>query len=191
MRYYPALLDLKDRICCVIGGGVIAERKAKSLLSAGARVEVISPCLTEGLSLFAKSASIAYRKDVYRKKYIRHAYLVIAATSDTDVNYRVSADAAALRIWVNVVDRPALSSFIVPAVLSKNGLIISISTSGKAPGLSKRIKKDLKDKVLSKYACALSIMAQERRRLKNKVKGFGARKKILARLADKTLGSVK
>ena len=187
MRYYPAFLDLHGRLCCVVGGGTIAGRKARSLLEAGARVEVISPDLSKALEALAKKRLISYRKDIYRKKYIRNAFLVIAATADPIVNRRVSADAAHVRILANIVDRPAQSNFIVPAVLSKSGLIIGISTSGQAPALSKRIKQDLRKTVLGKYIKALAVLSRARGRLKKSNVGFGKRKDILTRLADKAL----
>jgi precorrin-2 dehydrogenase / sirohydrochlorin ferrochelatase len=187
MRYYPAFLDLHGRLCCVIGGGTIAGRKARSLLDAGARVDVISPDLSEALRVFVKKRLISYHKDIYRKKYIRNAFLVIAATADPLVNRRVSADAAEIGLLANIVDRPAQSNFIVPAVLSRNGLIIGISTSGKAPALSKRIKQELRKTVLGKYVRALGELSRARERLKKSHAGFGSRKKILTRMADKAL----
>lgn len=187
MRYYPALLDLKDKRCCVIGAGQIAVRKARSLVSAGAKVTVISPSLSKGLQALVRRGAVSVRKDAYKKKYIRDVFLVVAATSDARVNRLVSCDALKLRILANVVDCPALSTFIVPAVLSKNGLIISISTSGRAPALSRRIKQDLRKNVLAKYSRALDKVSQERCRLKKSSAGFAERKSILTAMADKAL----
>lgn len=172
----------------MVGGGIIAGRKARSLLEAGARVEVISPDLTRALELLSKKRLISCRKDIYRKKYIRGAFLVIAATADPAVNRRVSEDAAEFGLLSNIVDSPAQSNFIVPAVLSSNGLIIGISTSGKAPALSKRIKRDLRETVLKKYVKALGALSRERMRLRKSGSGFGKRKAILTRMADKALG---
>ena len=184
-------MDLKDRRCCVIGAGQIALRKARSLVSAGAKVTVISPSLSKGLQALAKRGTVSVRESVYKKQYIRNAFLVVAATADARVNRQVSRDALELRILANIVDRPALSSFIVPAVISKNGLIISISTSGKAPSLSKRIKQDLRRNVLAKYARALDKISHERCRLKKSSAGFAERKSILTAMADKALKGVR
>jgi siroheme synthase-like protein len=187
MRYYPALLDLKDRRCCVIGAGQIACRKARSLVSAGAKVTVISPSLSKGLQALVKKGAVSVRKDVYKKKYIRDVFLVVAATSDARVNRLVSCDALKLRILANVVDCPALSTFIVPAVLSKNGLIISISTSSRAPALSRRIKQDLRKNVLAKYSRALDKVSAHRMRLKKSNICLAQRKAILTAAARKAL----
>ena len=180
-------MDLKDRHCCVIGAGQIACRKARSLISAGAEVTVISPSLSKGLQALAKRGAVSVRKDVYKKQYIRNAFLVVAATADPAVNRQVSGDALEMRILANIVDRPALSTFIVPAVISKNGLIISISTSGKAPALSKRIKQDLRANVFAKYARALDKISQERCRIKKSRLCLAERKSILTAMADKAL----
>jgi len=187
MRYYPALLDLKDRNCCVIGAGQIACRKARSLLAAGAKVTVISPSISKGIQALAKTGAVSVRRAVYRKQYIRNAFLVVAATSDAGVNNRVSIDAMNLRILANIVDCPALSTFIVPAVLSKKGLIISISTSGRAPALSRRIKQDLRRNVLAKYSKALDKISAQRMRLKKSTASLSRRKAILTAMADKAL----
>ena len=188
MEYYPALLDLRGKLCCVIGGGAVACRKVRSLLDAGASVTVIAPRLSKPLGSLARSGAVAFRRGAYRSRYIRRAFLVIAATSDAVVNRSVSKDARRFRILSNIVDQPALSSFIVPAVLSRNGLIIAVSTSGKAPALSKRIKEDLRSSVLAKYSAALRNCARERARLTKDRIGFNARKKILGRMAREELG---
>ena len=187
MRYYPALLDLHGKRCCVVGGGAVACRKARSLLAAGAGVEVISPQLSKRMSSLVRSSRVVWQKGAYQKKFIRHAFLVIAATADPQVNLRVSGDTAQLHILANIVDCPAQSSFIVPAVLAQNGLIIGISTSGKAPALSKLIKRDLRKTVLKKYVKALGRVSRERKKLSSTISGFSRRKALLTAAADKAL----
>jgi siroheme synthase-like protein len=189
MRYYPALLDLHTRRCCIVGGGAIACRKARSLFAAGARVEVISPDLSKGMASLVRSRKVIWRKGAYQKRYIRNAFLVIAATSDPQANRRVSRDAIQLRLLANIVDRPSLSSFIVPAVLAESGLIIAISTSGKAPSLSKRIKDDLRKTVLKKYVKALGTVSRQRRGLLRSTATLRQRKSLLTKVAAKALRS--
>lgn len=187
MRYYPALLDLKDKQCCVIGGGSVAVRKAKSLRAAGARVTVIAPRLSKDMALLAKKGAVMRIHGAYQKKYLKGAFLVIAATADPRVNFRVSSDAARMGILANIVDRPAESNFIVPAVLHKDDLIIAVSTSGRAPALSRRIKLDLQERLLGKYARALCVLAKERGRLRRTAAGFAQRKRVLTRMAERAL----
>lgn len=187
MKYYPALLDLKGKRCCVIGGGAVACRKARSLLAAGAAVTVIAPRLSKDMEGLAAKREVHCIRQAYQSKYIRGSFLVIAATADPRVNSRVSSDAARLRVLSNIVDCPSKSDFIVPSVLHKQGLIIAVSTSGLAPSLSRQIRLDLREKLVKKYALALVALAKERKRLRGTSACFARRKHLLACMARKEL----
>lgn len=168
MRYYPILLDLKDKVCAVIGGGSVAQRKINALLKAGARVKVISPKLTKGIEKLKEKKKVVHRASTYTKDYLKDTFLAIAATNSQAINKQVALDAASCGILINVVDAPALSNFIVPSVIAKKDLIISISTSGKAPCLSKRIRKDLEKLLVPEYATFLSLLKEIRGTIKSR-----------------------
>ncbi len=183
MRYFPVLLDIQKKRCLVVGAGNVACRKAASLRRAGARVTVVGAQPGAQMRRLCRSAGCALVQRPYRRADIRRAVLVIAATDDPAVNGRVARDAASLGIPVNVVDDPANCSFIVPAVAQKNGLIIAVSTSGKAPSLSKRIRQDMLRLMDAHYLPLLRKVAAARCRLKLAGVGFSRRKKLLTRLA--------
>lgn len=183
MRYFPVLLDLKDRRCVVVGAGTVALRKAASLLRAGGRVTVIGPQAGAAMRQLCRRPGCALVLRPYRSADIRKAHLVIAATDDPAVNRRVAREASMAGIPVNVVDDPANCTFIVPAVARKNGLIIAVSTSGQAPSLSKRIKKDMLRLMDARYLPLLRRVASARRRLKAEGAGFCRRKRLLGQLA--------
>jgi len=187
MRYYPALLDIKGKICCVIGAGTVAQRKVNSLLNAGANVCVISPTLTEGLKKLFKNKKISWIKSGYRKDFIKRAFLVVAATNDNKINRRVWRDAQKLKLLANIVDSLSQSNFIVPAVIEKDGLIISISTSGKAPCLAKKIRVDLAKQFLPRYAKSLKLLEEVRRELKSVCPKGAIRKSILTKLINSNI----
>ena len=86
MKYYPIYLDLRERPCVVIGGGRVAERKALSLLGAGADVTVISPSLTPKLRELAASGKVLHLQKALEEKDLAGAFLVIAATDSLEVN---------------------------------------------------------------------------------------------------------
>lgn len=146
----------------------MASRKARALLWAGGQVYIISKTLSGSLARLKKKKEILHISSEYRKKYLKGAFLVIAATNNSRVNARISRDAQALNILTNVVDSPELSSFIVPSSIRKGDLIISISTSGKAPGLSKRIRKDLKVLLVPSYARFLKALQSIRADLRQR-----------------------
>lgn len=178
------MFDIRNRVCCVVGGGSVAQRKAISLCSAGGRVKLVSPKVTACLSRLSREKRIQWVKSSYAARYLKGAVLVIAATNDTAVNRRVSADSRAMRIPVNVVDVPGESTFIVPSVIDRSGLIISISTSGKAPCLAKKIRQDLERSAVPRYARLLKKVSVIREKAKRSGCSFASRKALLTKLVS-------
>ncbi|VAX28076.1 Siroheme synthase / Precorrin-2 oxidase [hydrothermal vent metagenome] len=163
MRYYPVFLNLEGKRCIVIGGGTIAERKVLALLDAGAAVTVISPELTERLAGLKRAGQIEHTPRGYQDGDLKGAFIVIAATSDMDVNRKVAGDAG--NIPVNVVDVPALCTFIVPSVIKRGKLTIAVSTSGASPALSGSIREELEDLYMEEVGGLLQHLAEIRKTL--------------------------
>jgi precorrin-2 dehydrogenase/sirohydrochlorin ferrochelatase len=157
--YYPAFLNLKDKIAVVIGGGKVAERKVVSLLKAGSDVKVISPKLTKRIEKEKLKGRIKHIPRQYRKGDLKNAFLVIAATDSPTINDRVSKDAPSL---VNVVDIPDLCNFIVPSVMNRGPLNIAVSTSGISPALSRSIRKELEKFYGSEFNNYLKLLKKIR-----------------------------
>lgn len=146
MRFYPVNLNIEEKLCIVIGGGKVAERKIKTILSCGGKVKIISPGLSPLLSKMAKEADIEYIESGYRSGMIKGGYLVFACTSDRGVNSRISQEARSLGILVNVCDSAKESTFILPAVLRKGAIDVAVSTSGISPLRAVKIRDKLKEK---------------------------------------------
>jgi siroheme synthase-like protein len=182
MRYYPVLLDCRDRRCCVVGGGAVAARKVKALVAAGAAVTVISPRLTRRLAKLASSCGVIHIARSFNERLLKDFFLVIAATDDVRANHAVSVAATRKGMLVNVVDDPAVSSFIVPSVIAKNGLIVSISTSGAAPCLARNMRLELEKKFIPAYAARLTLMRKARAQLRRSEPDPAKRKRALSRL---------
>ena len=145
--YYPIALKLKQKNVLVVGGGRIAERKTRALLSFGARVKIVAPDFTEGILGFSRRGRISLANRRYGPEDLKGSSLVVAATSDRKLNKKIGLDAARKGIWANVVDDTAACGFISMAIIKKKGLVISISTDGKNPRLSKDFKEFLKRKI--------------------------------------------
>ena len=184
MRYYPLFVDLKDKICCVVGGGTVAERKVKVLLKCLARVTVVSFRFTAGLKKLHKEKKIVCRYSGYTSNFLRSVFLVVAATDNRLVNSKVSSDCRKRGILVNVVDVPQESNFIVPSFIQKNGLIIAISTSGQAPGLAKKVRQDLTKNFLPRYGDLLKELSLVREKLRVSCSKFSERKAVLNRVIN-------
>ena len=168
MRHFPLFLDLHGRDVAVVGGGEVALRKVQALLSAGAVVTVVAPELHEALaaqlaqrtqqsvtadnpvhsaaagSLHHVAAALpADPAAVLVAEWFSRAWLVVAATDNEAVNTAVAAAGAQARKFVNVVDDSAKCSAIVPAVIDRSPLLVAVSTSGTAPMLARRVRRDI------------------------------------------------
>lgn len=143
MAYYPIMLNIANKKCLVVGGGNIAYRKILYLLEFGATVTVLSSSFIDEILELPKSHKVKLVKRNYQKNDVDNYFLVVVATNDKFINKEISDECKKKNILVNVVDDKELSTFIVPSVMRKGDLTISISTNGKSPLLAKRIKEML------------------------------------------------
>ncbi len=160
--YLVCLSRLHKALCVVIGGGEVAERKVSSLLEAQAKVQVISPTLTDGLRQLAAEKAIDHLARAYQDGDLEGAFLAIAATDDPATNRAVFQEAEAREILVNVVDKPSLCNFLVPAVVRRGSLVIGISTEGRSPALAARVRQRLESLFGPEYASLLDILGDLR-----------------------------
>ncbi|MBF0505350.1 MAG: bifunctional precorrin-2 dehydrogenase/sirohydrochlorin ferrochelatase [Nitrospirae bacterium] len=179
-HYYPAFMDLRGKNCVVIGGGKIAERKVLSLLRCGANVTVISPFVTVVLAEYSGRRRIRHIKRNYRKGDLGEAFLVIAATSDEEVNREVSLEAPCL---LNVVDAPELANFIVPSVVKRGPLAFAVSTSGASPALAKSIRKELELLYDKEFGIFVDFLGRQRKNVLRGIADEQTRKRIIKQIS--------
>lgn len=179
MAYYPIFLELSGLPCLVIGGGQVAFHKTKALLACGARVTVVSPSLlSSALSHVERQGAIQWRRRPFRAGDLKGMLLVVAATNEKSVNLLAAKEAKRKGIFINVVDQPALCSFIVPSVVRRGRLVLAISTGGVSPALAKWIRKDLEKRYGRETARLVSGMARARRGILKRVRGVARRKAL-------------
>ena len=192
MRYYPVLLDVQNRKCLVVGGGSVGTRKVMTLVDCGARVTVVSPEVTTQMLQLADNRAIKLKKRPYRSLDLEGMFLVIGATNDEGLNRQINKDAHRLNKLYNIADLPEACNFILPSLVNRGDLIIAISTSGKSPALSKKLRKDLENKFGEEYAGFLQLMGAIRQKLLSKNNDSNARKYIFEQLIARGLiGMVK
>jgi uroporphyrin-III C-methyltransferase/precorrin-2 dehydrogenase/sirohydrochlorin ferrochelatase len=137
MDYLPIFMNMHDRSAVIVGGGIIASRKAALIASSGGRITVVSPNLAAAMQVSIDSGEYCWIKREFVPADLDEAWLVVAATDDPDVNRLVHAAATERRIPVNVVDTPALCSFILPAIVDRSPVVIAVSTGGRSPVLAR------------------------------------------------------
>ncbi len=184
MKYYPAYLDLRERPCVVIGGGAVAERKAITLLEAGAAVTIISPTLTPKLHELSGTGKITHLQKKFDENDLSGEFLVLAATGSPEENTRVAHACKKKRALVNVAAPPEESSFIVPSVVERGELLIAVSTSGASPALSKKIRRELEAAYGPEYGLFLSKLSAVRKRVLEEVPDEGHRKRVFQAIVD-------
>jgi len=141
LHHYPVMLNLRGKRCVVVGGGKIAFQKIKNLIGTGADIVIISPVLSEQLTVLVTKHNLNHINRKYEPGDLKSAYLVFGATGDANVNAAVYNEAIDVTPLVNIVDTPELCHFQVPSMIIRESLVVSFSTSGRAPALSKWLRK--------------------------------------------------
>ncbi len=155
MPDYPIILDLRNRLCVVVGGGPVGRRKALGLCRAGARVRLIAPEPLDEAGV--KGIEVLGR--IFRSGDLRGAALAFAATGSRRVNAAVVREARRRRIPVNVADLPESGDFTLPAVLRRGGITVAVSTGGESPALAALLRDHLALTLGPEWETVLAIAA--------------------------------
>lgn len=182
--YYPVMLDLSEFKCLVIGGGEVAYRKVKSLLSYGGKVTVLSKSFIPELENLPIEGIVGSFEERYLKEYTRGYALVIAATSDKACNHQIGLYCKAHQILCNVATDEALSSFIVPSSLQRGDLVISVSTGGNSPALAAKIQRQLEAEYDENFGAYVKKLGQIRAQIKQQVADEQERRHLLRSLLE-------
>lgn len=144
MDIFPISLKLQQQPCLIVGGGHIAYRKAVLLAKAGAVIDVIAPEIESSLLEIVETSQGQYIQAPFSLDIpLRNYRLVIAATNDKATNIQVFEAFEAEKILVNSVDDPPHCRFMVPAIIDRSPLVVSIATNGTSPVLSRQIRTQL------------------------------------------------
>ncbi len=184
---YTANVKLNNKLCIVVGGGKVAERKVQSLLECGALVKVIALSFTATLKSMAPQKQLRLINKGFDDTDLEQAFLVISATDNEELNQRISDICHRRNILVNVVDDPQKCSFYVPAVLKRGDLTIAISTNGKSPVLAAKIREGFAKQFGDEYGKYLEILGLVRNKVLSDVEDPIIRKQIFYKLVESDL----
>jgi siroheme synthase-like protein len=166
---FPALLNVKGRLCVVVGGGEVALRKVTTLLERGAIVKVVSPELKDELGAMVGRDQIEWESHEYRQGDLEGAFLAVAAADDAEVNAQVRHEGWTRHVLVNVADDPAGSDFQVPSFFEDGDLLVAVSTSGASPAVARTLRRMVEDYLGGHFGEALKLIADFRGRVKAEV----------------------
>ena len=176
MDFLPIFLNIRAQPCLVVGGGAVAARKTAMLLRSGGRVTVLAPALAADFDADLAADRVTYRAANFRPEDVNGYVLVIAATNDEAVNRAVADAAKALRIAVNVVDQPALCSFIMPSIIDRSPLIVAVSSGGASPVLARLLRARLESLIPAGYGRLAALVASFRSAVKARFKTLERRR---------------
>ena len=184
MSHYPLFADLRDRPVLLAGAGKVAERKAESLLSAGARVRVVAETLNPQFQQWAAEEKIVWLGGLFEEAMLDEVYFVIAATDDDGFNRRIFEAAERRAKLCNTVDTADLCSFIVPAVVDRGPLKIAISSGGTAPVLARKWRQIIETLIPLHTGTMARIAGKWREKVKQTIHHVERRRYFWEKLFD-------
>lgn len=142
MKYFPIFVDVDQGEILIVGGGEQALQKLRLVLKTTARITVVAEHPGEGIVALASDRILIERR-AFETKDALGKKLAFVATGDGRENARIAALLRAAHVPVNVVDEPAHSTFITPAIVDRDPIVVAIGTEGAAPVIAREIKTRL------------------------------------------------
>ena len=182
MRYLPIHLNLRNIPCLVVGGGKVAAGKVLLLLRAGAQVHIVTLATSDEMKTLQASHSFPVHERAFTDSDLDSVRLVIAATADPTLNNHITVLANQKGILANAVTDAEAGQFIMPAVVDRDPVLVSISTAGTSPALSRALRARL-EMLLPQTLGQLATLAGEfRAQVKNVIVHPGKRRAFWDRL---------
>lgn len=184
MEYLPVSWRIKGQTVLLVGGGEIALRKARLLDRAGARLRLVAPEVEPDLAALVEQGGGEIQRQVFAADQLDGVLLALAATDDEAVNRAVSEAAQARGVPVNVVDNPPLCTFIFPAIVDRDPLIISISSGGASPVAARWVRSRIETLIPARWGRLAALMGSRRKRLAEKLPSVSARRLFWEKVID-------
>ena len=181
MDYLPLFLDIKNKPCLIVGGGVIAERKVSILARAQASITIIAPDITSEIK-----RKLGEQITWLEKKFtvddlasdLSNYQIVIAATDDRKVNAEVAQLCRDKKILINTADDSKNCDFILPSIIDRSPVQIAVSTGGASPVLARMLRTKLENCTPASYGHLAKLIEDNRVRVKEKFSTIDQRRKF-------------
>ncbi|WP_200551388.1 siroheme synthase CysG [Kosakonia sp. LAM2021] len=182
MDHLPIFCQLRDRQCLLVGGGDVAERKARLLMDAGARLTVNALTFVPQFTVWAEEGMLTLVEGEFSETLLDACWLAIAATDDEAVNQRVSDAAEQRRIFCNVVDAPKQASFIMPSIIDRSPLMVAVSSGGTSPVLARLLREKLESLLPQHLGHVAHYAGKLRSRVKKQFASMSERRRFWEKL---------
>jgi len=190
-RLLPLLIDMQGREVVIFGGGKVGERKAL-MFSKYCKTTVVSKEFTEKLLIAQDSSGkdgflylhqvSGSLSDSAISMCLKNAFIAVTATSNLELNDRITYIAHSMGVAVNEVN--GVGDVVIPSIIERGDVHICISTLGKSPALSKYTRIQIESVITPAYAQMSRLQAEMRDILKQKVPEQTKRVEILWKILD-------
>lgn len=187
--FYPINLKIDDMKITIIGGGKVAYRKCMNFLAFNKKVTVISKDFMVEFDQIKDCIHMI--NDTYDEKYIKDSFVVIAATNNKEINREIGIYCREHGKLVNVVDDANLSNFTVPSYVKRGDLLLSVSTGGKSPSLSSKIRKELEEVYDERYEEYVNLLGEARQVIIKNTEDIKIRKSKLKELSNLSIDDLR
>lgn len=187
--FYPVNLNLDNMEIIIVGGGNVALRKCMNFLEFGKSVTVLAPDFDSRFLELGNKVDLI--NDIFKEEYIDKFDIVVAATDDKEVNEEIACICRKKSKLINVVDSRDLSDFTVSSYVKRGDLLIGISTGGKIPALSAKIRRDLEEIYDESFAEYVDLLGELREKIIKKYEDKTERKEVLKALVKLDIEELK
>lgn len=187
MAYFPFFVEAQGMNCLIVGGGMVALQKVGVLLEYGAAVRVVADRVCPAIRELAGQGALSLLERPYEDRDLDGAGVVVAATSDQELNRQISEKCRARRIPVNVVDVEEECSFIFPALVKDGDIVVGISTGGASPAMAKQLKQRIREAIPKGAGDLTAWLKRIRPLVKERVASQPARKAVFTELVRRAL----
>ena len=160
--HYPVVLDVAGRLAVVVGSGRSAETKARSLASHGADVVLIAPDVSAEMLSAEADGLITIERRGYVRGDLEGAFLVVCASGTSEIDAAVHAEARERGVLMHAASSPVLCNYLVPSVVRRGPLQIAISTEGRVPWLTRRVRREIAERYGPAWAEYAALLARVR-----------------------------
>lgn len=187
--FYPVNLNLDNMEIIIVGGGKVALRKCMNFLEFGKSVTVLAPDFDSRFLELGNKVDLI--NDIFKEEYIDKFDIVVAAIDDKEVNEEIACICRKKSKLINVVDSRDLSDFTVSSYVKRGDLLIGISTGGKIPALSAKIRRDLEEIYDESFAEYVDLLGELREKIIKKYEDKTERKEVLKALVKLDIEELK
>lgn len=182
MNYFPLMVNIDFKKVVIVGGGHVARQKVEALLPTNAQITVVSPTVTDKLKTYLDEGRAVWKQKLFEPADLDDAALIFAATNDEAVNDAVEE---ATQHWqlLNRADALGRMDFMNPAVIRRGDFVVTVSTTGASPALTRKVKADLEEQYDESYADYVAFLKEARLLVLKNYEG-DAKKTALAQLLE-------